>query len=51
MPVEVVGLGGLLDAPEVSDLVAVLRVLHDATAKRGDGARLAHRPALAYRIA
>jgi DNA helicase-2/ATP-dependent DNA helicase PcrA len=32
IPVEVIGLGGLLDAPEVSDLVAVLRVLHDATA-------------------
>jgi DNA helicase-2/ATP-dependent DNA helicase PcrA len=32
IPVEVIGLGGLLDAPEVADLVAVLRVLHDATA-------------------
>ncbi len=32
VPVEVVGLGGLLDAPEVADIVAVLRVLHDATA-------------------
>jgi DNA helicase-2/ATP-dependent DNA helicase PcrA len=32
VPVEVIGLGGLLDAPEVADLVAVLRVLHDATA-------------------
>ncbi len=32
VPVEVVGLGGLLDAPEVADVVAVLRVLHDATA-------------------
>jgi DNA helicase-2/ATP-dependent DNA helicase PcrA len=32
VPVEVIGLGGLLDAPEVSDLVAVLRVLHEATA-------------------
>jgi DNA helicase-2/ATP-dependent DNA helicase PcrA len=31
VPVEVVGLGGLLDAPEVADLVAVLRVLHDVT--------------------
>jgi DNA helicase-2/ATP-dependent DNA helicase PcrA len=29
--VEVVGLGGLLDAPEVADLVSVLRVLHDPT--------------------
>ena len=35
VPVEVVGLGGLLDAPEVADLVAVLRVLHDATANDG----------------
>jgi DNA helicase-2/ATP-dependent DNA helicase PcrA len=32
IPVEVVGLGGLLDSPEVADLVAVLRVLYDATA-------------------
>ncbi len=32
IPVEVIGLGGLLDAPEVADVVAVLRVLHDATA-------------------
>ncbi len=32
VPVEVIGLGGLLDAPEVADVVAVLRVLHDATA-------------------
>ncbi len=31
VPVEVVGLGGLLDAPEVADLVSVLRVLHDPT--------------------
>jgi DNA helicase-2/ATP-dependent DNA helicase PcrA len=35
VPVEVVGLGGLLDAPEVADLVAVLRVLYDATANTG----------------
>ena len=35
VPVEVIGLGGLLDAPEVSDIVAVLRVLHDATANAG----------------
>ncbi len=32
VPVEVIGLGGLLDAPEVADIVAVLRVLFDATA-------------------
>jgi len=29
LPVEVVGLGGLLQTPEVVDLVAVLRVAHD----------------------
>ncbi|MEV3983315.1 ATP-dependent DNA helicase [Nonomuraea sp. NPDC049758] len=32
IPVEVVGLGGLLTVPEVSDIVATLRVLYDATA-------------------
>jgi DNA helicase-2/ATP-dependent DNA helicase PcrA len=32
LPVEVVGLGGLLDVPEVSDVVATLRVLVDASA-------------------
>lgn len=32
VPVEVVGLGGLLDEPEVADLVATLRVLADPTA-------------------
>ena len=32
IPVEVVGLGGLLEMPEVSDLVAVLRVLAEPTA-------------------
>ena len=32
LPVEVVGLGGLLDVPEVSDVVATLRVLVDPTA-------------------
>ena len=32
LPVEVVGLGGLLDVPEVSDVVATLRVLDDPTA-------------------
>jgi len=31
-PVEVVGLGGLLDVPEVADLLATLRVLDDPTA-------------------
>jgi DNA helicase II / ATP-dependent DNA helicase PcrA len=30
IPVEVVGLGGLLAVPEVQDVVATLRVLHDA---------------------
>lgn len=32
IPVEVVGLGGLLTVPEVSDLVATLRVLYEPTA-------------------
>jgi DNA helicase II / ATP-dependent DNA helicase PcrA len=32
LPVEVVGLGGLLEMPEVADLVAVLRVLVEPTA-------------------
>ena len=36
LPVEVVGLGGLLDTPEVRDLVCTLRVLADPT----DGAAL-----------
>src|SRR6202035_866554 len=30
IPCEVVGLGGLLSVPEVQDVVATLRVLHDA---------------------
>lgn len=34
VPVEVVGLGGLLDAPEVVDLRALLEVVHDPS--RGD---------------
>jgi DNA helicase-2/ATP-dependent DNA helicase PcrA len=32
IPVEVVGLGGLLTVPEVADVVATLRVLYDPTA-------------------
>ncbi|HTU72316.1 MAG TPA: ATP-dependent DNA helicase [Trebonia sp.] len=32
IPCEVVGLGGLLGLPEVQDVVATLRVMHDATA-------------------
>jgi DNA helicase-2/ATP-dependent DNA helicase PcrA len=32
VPVEVVGLGGLLTVPEVADVVATLRVLHDPSA-------------------
>jgi DNA helicase-2/ATP-dependent DNA helicase PcrA len=32
IPVEVVGLGGLLTVPEVADIVATLRALHDPTA-------------------
>ncbi|WP_433327454.1 ATP-dependent helicase [Spirillospora sp. CA-294931] len=31
IPVEVVGLGGLLTVPEVQDVVATLRVMHDPT--------------------
>ncbi|MDO5627413.1 MAG: ATP-dependent DNA helicase [Mobilicoccus sp.] len=34
LPVEVVGLGGLLTRPEVSDIVSLLRVVHDPS--RGD---------------
>jgi DNA helicase-2/ATP-dependent DNA helicase PcrA len=36
LPVEVVGLGGLLDTPEVRDVVSTLRVLADP----GEGAAL-----------
>ncbi|GAA3765806.1 ATP-dependent helicase [Salinactinospora qingdaonensis] len=32
VPVEVVGLGGLINVPEVRDIIATLRVLHDPTA-------------------
>jgi DNA helicase II / ATP-dependent DNA helicase PcrA len=32
IPVEVVGLGGLLTVPEVADVVATLRVMHDPSA-------------------
>jgi DNA helicase-2/ATP-dependent DNA helicase PcrA len=39
IPVEVVGLGGLLTVPEVADVVATLRVLHDPAAS-GSLARL-----------
>jgi DNA helicase-2/ATP-dependent DNA helicase PcrA len=39
IPVEVVGLGGLLAVPEVADIVATLRVLHDPAAS-GPLARL-----------
>ncbi len=39
IPVEVVGLGGLLAVPEVADIVATLRVLHDPGAS-GPLARL-----------
>ena len=48
VPVEVVGLGGLLHRPEVADVVATLRVLHDPPARRRAGAA-AHRSALAPR--
>jgi DNA helicase-2/ATP-dependent DNA helicase PcrA len=43
IPVEVVGLGGLLAVPEVADIVATLRVLHDPTAS-GALARLLTSP-------
>ncbi|HEY5988882.1 MAG TPA: ATP-dependent helicase, partial [Streptosporangiaceae bacterium] len=39
IPVEVVGLGGLLTVPEVADIVATLRVMHDPGAS-GSLARL-----------
>jgi DNA helicase II / ATP-dependent DNA helicase PcrA len=32
IPVEVVGLGGLLTVPEIADIVATLQVMHDPTA-------------------
>ena len=50
IPVEVVGLGGLLTVPEVADIVATLRVLHDPGASDAAGPA-AHRPALADRPA
>ncbi len=43
IPVEVVGLGGLLTVPEVADIVATLQVLHDPTAS-GALARLLTSP-------
>ena len=43
VPVEVVGLGGLLTVPEVADIVATLQVLHDPTAS-GALARLLTSP-------
>jgi len=43
IPVEVVGLGGLLTVPEVADIVATLQVLHDVTAS-GALARLLTSP-------
>jgi len=43
IPVEVVGLGGLLTVPEVGDIVATLQVLHDPTAS-GALARLLTSP-------
>jgi DNA helicase-2/ATP-dependent DNA helicase PcrA len=35
IPVEVVGLGGLLTVPEVADIVATLQVMHDPSASAG----------------
>jgi DNA helicase II / ATP-dependent DNA helicase PcrA len=43
VPVEVVGLGGLLTVPEVADIVATLHVVHDPTAA-GPLARLLTSP-------
>jgi DNA helicase II / ATP-dependent DNA helicase PcrA len=43
IPVEVVGLGGLLTVPEVTDIVATLQVMHDPTAS-GALARLLTSP-------
>jgi DNA helicase-2/ATP-dependent DNA helicase PcrA len=43
VPVEVVGLGGLLTVPEVTDIVATLQALHDPTAA-GAVARLLTSP-------
>ncbi len=43
IPVEVVGLGGLLTVPEVADIVATLQVMHDPTAS-GPLARLLTSP-------
>ncbi|HSR82930.1 MAG TPA: ATP-dependent DNA helicase [Streptosporangiaceae bacterium] len=43
IPVEVVGLGGLLTVPEVADIVATLQVMHDPTAS-GALARLLTSP-------
>ncbi len=43
VPVEVVGLGGLLTVPEVADIVATLHVMHDPTAS-GALARLLTSP-------
>ena len=48
LPVEVVGLGGLLAMPEVSDIVAVLALLADSTANAA-AVRSADRPAMAAR--
>lgn len=50
IPVEVVGLGGLLTVPEVQDVVATLKVVHDPSMRRVAGAA-AHRAALAPRPA
>ena len=43
IPVEVVGLGGLLTVPEVADIVATLQVMHDPAAS-GALARLLTSP-------
>ena len=50
MPVEIVGLGGLLHLPEVMDLTATLRLVDDVTANP-DLHPAAHRAAVAGRAA
>ena len=50
IPVEIVGLSGLLRLPEVAEVVAVLHLLKDVTVQRL-AAHAAHRPALGDRAA
>ena len=50
IPVEIVGLSGLIRLPEVAEVVATLHLLHDVTAN-AVAAHPAHRPALGDRPA